>query len=107
MKITINEALSWLKTLKERRAELIRLRDANATRTLQQRHYPGERMVEEPGRVTTTVLVEPTYKAPDLDKLIATLSKEIRVLETAIKRMNAKVVVEDYDMDDKVLGELV
>lgn len=100
MKITINEGLSWQKTLKTRHAELVKLRDTSAKRTMR---------AENPyDRTSPMQLVdEPTYDVVSLDKTIAGIARELRVLESAIKHMNGKTVLENYEQDDKVLGELV
>jgi hypothetical protein len=39
-------------------------------------------------------------------KAVTRVAREIRLLEQAMKATNAKTVVEAYDQDDAVLGEL-
>ena len=41
-----------------------------------------------------------------LDRLVTRVAREIRLLEPALKATNAKTVIEIYDQDDGVLGEL-
>lgn len=94
--ITINEALVWQKTLKERHAELIAMRDANsATRT---RFY---------GHTDKEVVTVPAYDVKALDKVIAGLAREMRLLEQQIKATNAVTAVVNYDQNDAVLGEVI
>jgi len=92
-KLTISEALGWLKTLKGRHQELIALRNANAARVEHQ--YNG-----------ATTKTTPEYDAKALDKQITLLAREIRLCDTAIKRTNGRIEVEGYQADDTVLGEL-
>lgn len=94
--LTINEALVWAKTLKERHSELVGLRNENSKRT---KHYFGQNADKE--RVE-----EPLYDVKALDKIVAGLAKEMRVLEQAIKNTNATTKVIGYQQDDAVLGEL-
>lgn len=94
--LTINEAMVWLKTLRERHSELVNLRNENShTRT---RRYGIAADKEE----TTT----PTYSVVKLDALVSTLAKEIRLLDQAIKRTNGKTPVDGYEQNDAVLGAL-
>lgn len=95
-KTTISEGLSWLKILQKRQQELIGLRDGNAN--LRYAIAFGTRDTQEK--------IEPVYDAKDLDKRVTLLAREIRLCDTAIKRMNARVTLEGYEMDDDVLGEL-
>ena len=41
-----------------------------------------------------------------LDKLVTRVAREIRLLDQALKATNAKTMVDRYDHDDAVLGEL-
>jgi len=41
-----------------------------------------------------------------LDKAVTRVAREIRLLEQAMKAANAKTVIDGYDQDDAVLGEL-
>lgn len=95
-KITINEALNWKKTLGERHAELISLRNQNSAHVTQ---YYG-------ANADKTRETKPQYSVVKLDRMVARLAREQRLLDNAIKRTNAMQVVNDYDQDDTVLGEL-
>lgn len=92
-KITLSEALGWEKTLKARHAELVQLRNNNAKKT----------DIEYNGQKTTQT---PEYDAKKLDKIISNLAKEIRHCDEAVKRANAKTVLEGFERDEDVLGEL-
>lgn len=94
--VTINEALVWMKTLRERHAELVQLRDANSnTRT---RHYGVGGDKQE-----TTA---PVYDVKVLDKMVTRVAREIRMLDQQIKATNGVTKVVGYTQDDTVLGEL-
>lgn len=94
--ITLNEGLAWLKTLKKRHEELITLRDGNAHR---ERWFFGSAADKE-------IVKEPVYDIKTLDRAVTRVAREIRLLEQAMKAMNAKTMVEGYEQDDAVLGEL-
>src|SRR5713101_3295885 len=94
--ITINEGLAWLKTLKKRHEELMALRNDNAHR---ERRFLGIAADKE-------IIKEPVYDVKVLDKLVTRVAREIRLLEQALKATNAKTVIETYDQNDAVLGEL-
>ena len=94
--ITINEGLAWLKTLKKRHEELLALRNDNAHR---ERRFYGASADKE-------IVKEPVYDVKVLDRLVTRVAREIRLLEQALKATNAKTVIEIYDQDDAVLGEL-
>jgi hypothetical protein len=94
--ITLNEALAWLKTLKKRHEELIALRNDNAHR---ERRFLGSAADRE-------LVKEPVYDVKTLDRAVTRVAREIRLLEQAMKATNAKTIVEGYDQDDAVLGEL-
>ena len=94
--ITINDGLAWLKTLKKRHEELLALRNDNAHR---ERRFYGASADKE-------IVKEPVYDVKVLDRLVARVAREIRLLDQALKAANAKTVVEGYDQDDAVLGEL-
>jgi hypothetical protein len=96
MTITINEALTWLKTLRERHTELVGLRNENSA-TITRRYGVG-------GDKETTR--EPTYSVKDLDRLVTQLAREIQKLEQGIKNTNALTQVIGYERDDAVLGEI-
>jgi hypothetical protein len=46
------------------------------------------------------------YDVKALDRLVGRVAREIRLLDQALKATNAKTIVEAYDQDDAVLGEL-
>ena len=94
--ITINEGLAWLKTLKKRHEELLGLRHDNAHR---ERRFYGASADKE-------IVKEPVYDVRVLDKLVTRVARDIRLLEQALKTTNAKTMVDGYDQDDTVLGEL-
>jgi len=94
--ITINESLAWLKTLKKRHEELLALRNDNAHR---ERRFYGASADRE-------IVKEPVYDVKALGKLVTRIAREIRLLDHALKTTNAKTVVERYEQDDSVLGEL-
>jgi hypothetical protein len=96
MKISVSEALTWQKTLKERHGELVNLRNTNAHR---ERMFYGQNADKE--RV-----VEPLYDVRSLDRLVVALAREMRLVDEAIKRSNAATELGGYDRDDAVLGEL-
>ena len=41
-----------------------------------------------------------------LDRAVTRVAREIRLLEQALKATNAKTMVDAYDQNDAVLGEL-
>jgi len=94
--ITLNEGLAWLKTLKKRHEELIALRNENAHR---ERRFYGATADKE-------LVREPIYDVRALDKAVTRVAREIRLLDQALKATNATTVIEGYDQDDAVLGEL-
>jgi hypothetical protein len=94
--ITLNEGLAWLKTLKKRHEELLSLRDDNAHR---ERRFFGSAGDRE-------IVKEPVYDVRALDRTLTRVAREIRLLEQALKATNARTVVEGYDQNDDVLGEL-
>jgi hypothetical protein len=95
-KITVSEALTWQKTLKDRHTELISLRNASANR--ERIHYGANADKER--------IIEPLYDPKILDRQIVVVAREMRLLDEAIKRSNATVQLSGYERDDKVLGEL-
>jgi len=94
--ITINEGLAWLKTLKKRHEELLALRNDNAHR---ERRFYGASADKE-------IVKEPVCDVKVLDRLITRVTREIRLLEQALKATNARTTVDAYDQDDAVLGKL-
>lgn len=95
-KITINEALNWKKTLVQRHAELVSLRNENSR---DETRYYG-------ANADKTIEKKPLYNVLALDKLIAGLAREMRLLDNALKATNASTKVKNYEQDDAVLGEL-
>lgn len=95
--LTINEALTWKKTLAERHNELVGLRSENSAVRTSYRGLKGD----------TPETVTPVYDIVSLDKVISNLSREMRRLDMAIKATNALTPVKDYEYDENVLGELV
>ncbi len=94
--ITLNEGLAWLKTLKKRHEELIELRNENGHR---ERRFYGSMADKE-------LVREPVYDVKALDKAVTRVAREIRLLDQAMKATNARTVIQDYEQDDTVLGEL-
>jgi hypothetical protein len=94
--ITLNEGLAWLKTLKKRHEELLALRNENSHR---ERRFYGSAADKE-------IVKEPVYDVKSLDKAVTLVAREIRLLEQAMKATNAKTVIDGYNQDDAVLGEL-
>jgi len=72
------------------------LRNTNAHR---ERLYYGANSDKE--RVS-----EPLYDPKLLDRQIATVAREQRLVDEALKRSNATTVLQGYERDDRVLGEL-
>jgi hypothetical protein len=95
--ITLNEGLAWMKTLKKRHDELIALRNDNAHR---ERRFFGASADKE-------VVKEPIYDVKVLDRTVTRVAREIRLLDQAMKATNAGTVVQGYQQDDSVLGELL
>jgi hypothetical protein len=96
MDITINEGLTWLKTLQQRHAELVTLRTENSAVVKRRFGVGGDKETER----------EPTYDVKALDKLVTQVAREIHKLEQAIKTTNATTKIVAYDKDDAVLGEV-
>jgi hypothetical protein len=95
-KITISEALNWKKTLEARHSELVSLRNQNSASELR---YIG-------ANADKTLVKTPLYDPKTLDLMVTRLAREMRLLDAAVKRTNATVLVTDYEQDDAVLGEL-
>jgi hypothetical protein len=94
--LTLNEGLTWLKTLRERHVELVGLRNQNSR---EETRYIG-------ANADKTIEKKPTYDVKKLDRMITTVAREIRVLDSAIKKTNSTVIIAGYAQDDGVLGEL-
>lgn len=94
MTLTISEAITTMKLLQSRHAELVSLRNSNASQ--RNRMYGNDREVRE----------EVLYDSKALDRLVTGVAREIRLLDMALKRANAATFVAGYDWNEKVLGEL-
>jgi hypothetical protein len=94
-KVTISEGMAWKKTLQERHAELVQLRNENSATTKRFYGVAGDK-----NEVRT-----PTYDVKTLDKLITKVATEIRKVDISIKNANAKFKL-DYEQDEAVLGEV-
>jgi hypothetical protein len=94
--LTINEALGWMTTIKERHAELVRLRDTNSRDEIRYLGANADKQIER----------KALYDPKALDRMITNMAREIRVLDMAIKRTNATTKVAGYSQDEAVLGEL-
>lgn len=94
--VTINEALTWRKTLQERHAELVQLRNENSAVVTRRYGVGGDKEIER----------KPTYDVKAFDKMVTRVAREIQKLDMAIKVTNAATTVVGYEQDDEVLGEL-
>lgn len=94
--LTISEGIGWIKTLRERRTELIALRNDNATRD---RRFYGANADKE-------IVKEPVYDVRKLDAQIAVLAATERKLDAAIKHANATVPLMGFALDEAVLGNV-
>lgn len=91
-KMTISEALGYIKSLRARHSELINLRNENAKST---KTYFGEK-----SEFTT-----PIYNVKNVDRILNKIAAEIRKLDLAIKSANTKFKV-DFIIDDSIWGEI-
>jgi hypothetical protein len=96
MTISINEGLTWLKTLRERHQELVSLRNENSAVLTRRYGVGGDKETEK----------KPVYDVKALDKLVTRVAREINKLEQAIKVTNATTAITGYEKDEAVLGEL-
>jgi hypothetical protein len=94
--MTINEGMIWMRTLRERHAELVALRDRNSAK---ERHIYGANAERD-------IVKDPVYDPKQLDRMITVIAREMRLLDTAIKAQNAKTQIDGYVQNDAVLGEL-
>lgn len=94
--MTINEALTWKKTLEARHRELIELRNENSHEKTRRFGVGGDK------EVTT----RPVYDVVALDRAVSRLALEIRKLDLQLKATNAVTDVVGYAPDESVLGEL-
>lgn len=82
MKITVNEAMIWMKAARGRLGELSSLRSESATK---ERWMGGS----EPGKVK-----EPIYDMKELDKRCTEIENWLLEVETRIKQSNAITKIE-------------
>lgn len=94
--LTISEGLGWMKTLKERHAELVQLRNENSHT---ERRFFGANADKQIDK-------NPVYDVKKLDALITQVAKEMRLLDAALKKTNATVNVVGYEQNDAVLGQV-
>lgn len=94
--VTISEALSCMKTLRERHAELVNLRNENSRNHTRRYGIGGDK----------DETVTPVYDVKKLDAIVNQVAREIRKLDVAIKNANAKLKVPGYDWSEDVLGEI-
>ncbi len=95
-KITINEALNWKKTLLQRHAELVALRNENSHEDNRFYGANADKVIEK----------KALYDVKALDKLVTQVAREMRLLDNALKATNASTNVKGYEYDDAVLGEV-
>jgi hypothetical protein len=95
-KVTISELLGVQQQVKTRYNELVQLRNQNSNI---ETHYRGQNADKSIDR-------KPTYSVVKLDKLIARLARELRLIDAALKKTNASTIVDGYDWEDVVLGEI-
>ena len=95
--VTINEAMSILKQLKERHSELTGLRNTNSA---DKTRFFG-------ANADKTEITKALYDVKKLDKLVNQVAKEIRILDLAIKATNQSVTVVGYEFSEDVFGEVV
>lgn len=95
MTMTISEGLSYAKQLREKYHDLKSLRDENSS--VHRRIFGG-------GDKDSVTIKEPVYKLKVLDAKMNLVSKEMRLLEQAIKRANATFTI-SYEPDESVWNE--
>ena len=95
--ITINEAMSIMKQLKDRHQELIGLRNTNSA---DKTRYFG-------ANADKNEVIKVVYDIKKLDKLVNQVAKEIRMLDLAIRATNQSVTVVGYEFSEDVFGEVV
>ena len=95
MNITISEGIGCLKMLRERHAELLALRNQNAVRETRFYGANADKSKE----------VDPVYDIKALDRLVASVAREVRKLDMEIKTANATYRL-NYEWDDNLLGEV-
>ena len=85
-KLTLNEGLALLSQLKKRQAEIISLRDRNSAKEIS---IYDDKPVER----------TPTYDAKALDRQVASIGRQIRLLDREIKKKNSTVIL-DFTADE-------
>ena len=101
----INEALEAIKLYRGRISELGVLRSDNSHKEV----HDYDMFHERGGDKGKIVINEPMYDVKKIDRLMSKLSKELRLLDAAIKQTNASVDVIGYasaKFADIELGEL-
>lgn len=96
MQITISEGIQNLKLLRGRHTELLALRNQNAVKETRFFGSNADKQKE----------VEPVYDVKALDRLVSKVAAEARKLDAAIKKANATIVLDGYDWQDEVLGQI-
>ena len=94
-KITISQGLTNLKSLRERHAELLALRNANAVK---ETRFFG-------ANADKTKEIDPVYDVKKVDQLVTRIAAEIRKLDAAIKEANATCEL-NHDWNDDVFGQV-
>lgn len=92
LRMTVNEGIAILKSLKIRHNELVALRDNNAF---------DKRYLKEKG----DFVEKPTYDVKAIDRLIVKIAKAIRELDATIKKSNAITEI-NFIVDDAVFGSI-
>lgn len=90
--MTINEGLAYMKTLKTRHKELVDLRGENKS----------ERMYM---RESKDYVDKPVYDVRAVDKQAQAVAKEIRLLDSAIKKANAVTDI-DFKTNESVFDAI-
>ena len=90
--ITVSQALTWMKILKDRKKELIDLRNNNAN---ENRRMFG----------TREDIQTPVYDVKKVDVAVRKITMEISKLDMIIKDVNARTKI-DYIPDESILGEV-
>lgn len=97
--MTINESLSFLKIIRQRKAELENLRSQVSTKKTDT--YWGER-----DNSKKDTLVEPQFDVKQVDRKIVELANAIYLIDSAIKQANATVQLGINIDRDKLLEPL-
>ena len=86
--MTINEGLAYMKTLKARHKELVDLRGENKSERIYMRNEKD-------------FIEKPAYDVKAVDKKAQAVAKEIRLLDSAIKKANAITPI-DFTANENV-----